>query len=155
MMRVFSINHGHLNILYEYNSRAIFVALSNGSTLRGKSSLYLRQQSSPGLSSEKRFEGGWWAIQDPFRTYYTSSWGSHSPLPQSCALSLALHQLWGRWWGGPQGQRNTGLTWSQAAPPAPDPTWFVSHNKEKKLCSSFLVIPSQRTYSPFTLWKIS
>ena len=39
--------------------------------------------------------------------------------------------------------------------PAPDPTWFVSHDKEQKLHSSFLVIPSQRTYGHFKLWEIS
>ena len=131
-MRVFSINHGHLNILYEYNSRPIFAALSNGSTLRRKSSLYLGQQSSPGLSSEKRFEGGWWAqrpIQDLLHCQLRQSL---SCVPELCTLSCSAPAL-GCWWGRLQGQINTGLIWSQASPPCPRPNLVCESWQRRKI----------------------
>lgn len=151
MMRVFSINHGYLNILYEYNSRTI------------KQWIYTSRKIKPLLGATEFSRSVLW---EEVQGWLVSPETHSGPiaLPAEAVTLLcprAVHSLLlctssgvaGE--GDPKAKETQALSEARPHLLAPDPTWFVSHDKEKKLRSSFLVIPSQQTYGPFKLWKIS
>lgn len=94
-----------------------------------------------------------WLVSPETNSGPTSSWGSHHPLCPRAVLSL-LPCISSGGYGeeDPKGKEAQALCEAMPLPPGPRPTVVVSHNKEEKLHSSFLVIPAQGTYGHFKLW---